>query len=223
MIKVAQCWDDGVLNDIRLTEILRKYNAKATFNLTPGRYEKSRRNLQGYHFKDCYHAGRLSQDELTDVYDGFQVASHTMHHKIAGNVPDDEFMADALDARKFLEDRFQRECRGFAWPNGNYTPETMKRMHEAGFAYGRTVQNTAAVIPCEDTMAFHPSCKFNNPGFRKIFERAKKESGIFYFWGHSYEMMDDEELWCAMEENLKFLSNDPDVIWVNVIDLVMSH
>jgi len=36
MIKVAQCWDDGVATDIRLIEILRKYNAKATFNLCPG-------------------------------------------------------------------------------------------------------------------------------------------------------------------------------------------
>ena len=36
MIKVAQCRDDGVATDIRLIEILRKYNAKATFNLCPG-------------------------------------------------------------------------------------------------------------------------------------------------------------------------------------------
>ena len=36
MVKVAQCWDDGVATDIRLTEIFRKYNAKATFNLCPG-------------------------------------------------------------------------------------------------------------------------------------------------------------------------------------------
>ena len=36
MIKVAQCWDDGVYTDIKLIEILRKYNAKATFNLCPG-------------------------------------------------------------------------------------------------------------------------------------------------------------------------------------------
>ena len=35
-VKVAQCWDDGVCNDIRVTDILRKYNAKATFNLNPG-------------------------------------------------------------------------------------------------------------------------------------------------------------------------------------------
>ena len=40
MIKVAQCWDDGVATDIPLTEILRKYNARATFNLCPGRIGK---------------------------------------------------------------------------------------------------------------------------------------------------------------------------------------
>lgn len=36
MLKVVQCWDDGVYTDLRLTELLRKYNAKATFNLNPG-------------------------------------------------------------------------------------------------------------------------------------------------------------------------------------------
>ena len=31
MVKVACCWDDGVVNDIRLISLLRKYKAKATF------------------------------------------------------------------------------------------------------------------------------------------------------------------------------------------------
>ena len=79
MVKVAQCWDDGVLNDLRLVELLRKYNAKATFNLNPALHEKSRRKVDGtYKFKGIYDAGKLSLDELTDVYEGFQVASHTM-------------------------------------------------------------------------------------------------------------------------------------------------
>ena len=221
MVKVAQCWDDGVLNDVRLTELLRKYNAKATFNLNPGLHEKSRRITdRGHKFKDVYFTGKLSLDELTDVYEGFQVASHGMRHKNAGLVPDDEFMADALDARKYLEDRFQRECRGFAWPCGRHTPETRRRMHEAGFAYGRTTGNTDCVVPCKDTMALDSSCHFLNPDFRKIFEKAKNSSGVFYFWGHSYEMMDDRQLWAQTEENIRFLSEDPDVVWVDVIDLV---
>ena len=31
-MKVMQCWDDSVTNDIRLVELLRQYHAKATFN-----------------------------------------------------------------------------------------------------------------------------------------------------------------------------------------------
>ena len=32
-MKIVQCWDDGVLDDIRLIEILRHHDAKASFNL----------------------------------------------------------------------------------------------------------------------------------------------------------------------------------------------
>lgn len=42
MLKVVQCWDDGVVKDIRLAEILRKYKAKATFNLNPGFHGEDR-------------------------------------------------------------------------------------------------------------------------------------------------------------------------------------
>ena len=58
-----------------------------------------------------------------------------------------------------------------------------------------------------------------NPDFWTIFEKAK-ETGVFYFWGHSYEMMDEKKLWQETEEKLKRLDADPDVVWVDVIDLV---
>ncbi len=35
-MKVIQCWDDGIADDVRLTGILRRYSAKATFSLNPG-------------------------------------------------------------------------------------------------------------------------------------------------------------------------------------------
>ena len=42
-MKVVQCWDDGVINDVRLTNLLRKYGAKATFNLNPGTMDPDKR------------------------------------------------------------------------------------------------------------------------------------------------------------------------------------
>ena len=44
--------------------------------------------------------------------------------------------------------------------------------------------------------------------------------GAFYFWGHSYEMMDSPGLWQQFEDKIAALSADPDVVWVDVIDLV---
>ena len=219
MIRVAQCWDDGVLNDIRVAELCRKYGAKATFNLNPGFHLKSRRLTEGWVYREGYCPGRLAWNEVASVYDGFEVASHTMNHCNAGEVDDRVFIEQSVGARNVLEDRFGKPCRGFAWPCGRYTPETMQLLREAGFAYARTTENVAQVLPCEDFMAFHSNCHFMNPQFWNIFEAAKP-CGVFYFWGHSYEMMEDPKLWREYEEKLQRFAADPDVEWVNVVDLV---
>ena len=222
MIRVAQCWDDGVLNDIKVAELCRKYNAKATFNLNPASHLAKDRITDGWQLKGTnYYPGKLAWNEVRSVYDGFEVASHGMSHKNAGMVDDKVFVADAVSARNVIEDLFQKECRGFAWPCGRYTPETCALMHEAGFAYGRTTQYVESVLPCEDFMALHSNCHFLNPNFWEIFEKARP-SGVFYFWGHSYEMMEDAALWQSYEDKLRRLNEDTEVEWVNVIDLVTA-
>ena len=224
MIKVAMCWDDGVATDIRLIEILRKYNAKATFNLCPGIMGKE--TVQSFwtdplarswsHNGFC--SGRIGKKDLKEIYSGFQVASHCWKHETAGQVPDGEFIKAAMDARNFLEDTFQQECRGFAWPNGKHTPETEHLLAEAGFRYGRDVTYTADLRSNTNPLVLKPNCRFLDPIFWKIFDEAKK-TGFFYFWGHSYEMMDFSTLWERFEIKIKTLSEDPEVEWVDVIDL----
>ena len=221
MIKVAQCWDDGVLNDIKVAELCRKYNAKATFNLNPALHSAKNRRTTGWTYRDSgYCPGKLAWNELKDVYAGFDVASHTMCHCNAGDVDDKVFLAEAADAKKILEDMFQKECPGFAWPCGKYTPETADMLLEAGFAYGRTVENTDRVSGFKHPMILHSSCHFQDENFWLAFETAKKTDGIFYFWGHSYEMMDDSKLWADYEDKLRRLAADPEVLWIPTTDLV---
>ena len=55
MVRVACCWDDGMETDLRLIELLKKYHAKATFNLNPGLYYPDRRRTSGWQFPS-YHA-----------------------------------------------------------------------------------------------------------------------------------------------------------------------
>ncbi len=146
MVRVVQCWDDGVFNDIRLVELFKKYNAKATFNLCPAFHGEQRitpkwadKGYDRWSFNG-YIAGRLGKNDLHKLYSGFHVASHCMNHEGAGLVPDSQFIQSAVDARHFLEDLFQRSCPGFVWPGGRYTSSTAKALQENGFLYGRTVE-----------------------------------------------------------------------------------
>ena len=180
-VKVAQCWDDGVATDIRLTEILRKYNAKATFNLCPGTiseetikpYWVSPTETEGWSHRG-FRGGKVGKRDLKAVYGGFQVASHCWMHENAGSMPDADFLKAALDARNFLEDIFQQECRGFAWPCGKHTPETERLLAEAGFRYGRTVENAVDVTACTNPLALPSNCHFLDGAFWRKFLEAKK-------------------------------------------------
>ena len=229
MVKVAQCWDDGVETDIQLIEILKKYNAKATFNLNPGTMEDNTvkrhwvsRDYKGWsHYG--FHGGKIGKKDLREIYAGFLVASHGLLHKNAGMVPDAEFMEDAAGAKKFLEDLFETECPGYAWPCGRYTQKTADLMLDAGFKYGRTVMNTDNVENYTHPMILSSSCHFLANDFYSKFEAAKARNGVFYFWGHSYEMLDSEGLLKQLEEKIRFITEDPETEWINVVDIVDSQ
>ena len=224
-VKVAQCYDDGVATDVKLIEILRKYNAKATFNLCPGLLPATERiepfrvkpEEKTWSFKG-FRGGYVAIAELTDVYKGFEVASHCWKHENAGFVEDKVFIDSAVRAKDFLEELFQRPCRGFAYPCNRHTPSTEKLLEDAGFAYARTVDTVDDIRSCSNLMAFNSNTHFMAPDFMEKFQKAKA-SGMFYFWGHSYELLDDAELWENFERNIAAISSDPDVEWVNVIDL----
>ncbi|MBR3899718.1 MAG: polysaccharide deacetylase family protein, partial [Elusimicrobiaceae bacterium] len=93
-------------------------------------------------YKSAAHSGRVGKDRMLEVYGDFEVASHCDLHEDARTTDPQAFLKSAVTSRKFLEDFFQKECRGFAWPYGAYTDETVKLLNEAGFAYGRTTENT---------------------------------------------------------------------------------
>jgi len=228
MVRVAQCWDDGVVNDIRLIELLKKYHAKATFNLNPGFHAEKRTpgewmpvEYSDWSYKG-FRGGKVGRNEMLSIYKGFQVASHCMRHQNADEHPLAEFVKAALDARHFLEDLFQQECPGFAWPCGITTPETADALRDAGFAYGRTVANTDRVEDYKHPMLLNSSCHFQDGNFYRRFREARERNGVFYFWGHSYEMIDSEGLWDQFERKLAMLSADPEVQWIDVVDIVRA-
>lgn len=88
-LKVVQCRDDSLSTDIPLTDLLRKYGAKATFNIIP------RETRQTFHVRKIkegervlfsfpnrapgeggFPVERLATSEMPAIYKGFKVAAH---------------------------------------------------------------------------------------------------------------------------------------------------
>ncbi|BBO87862.1 hypothetical protein DSCOOX_10420 [Desulfosarcina ovata subsp. ovata] len=200
--------------DARLADLLRRMGIPATFNLCAGLHENQRRF-------GWMHAGqevwRLGWNEMRSVYDGFTIANHSLTHANLCEMPTEAARQEIAVGRERLQQFFGQRVAGFAYPFGAVNPAVMALVRKAGHLYARTVDSTADAFSPADPMAFHPSCHFLAPDFWQRYDEAKR-CGVFYFWGHSFELA-DEAMWQALDAVLARISADPDSRWGNLPDL----
>ncbi|MEI8313875.1 MAG: polysaccharide deacetylase family protein [Verrucomicrobiota bacterium] len=218
MIQVTQSWDDGVHDDVRLIELLRKYRAKATFNLISGAHRAER--FSNWKYQDTKPVYHLALSELVELYRGFEVASHTVTHPHLEQLPSEKVAWELAESRKQLEDIFQRPVRGFAYPFGTFNAAVKEEIRRQGYVYARTGRRLPArdVYPPADPMEFGITTWFSSESFWDEFARVKQAGGVFAFIGHSYEFV-TEAMWTEFEEKLARLSADPEVCWTTNIEL----
>ena len=213
-IRIVQCWDDGVIDDTRLTELLRTHRAKASFNLNPGFHGVTR--SQPWRYKESKEVSRLARDELTSVYDGFTIANQTVTHPWPLKIPLAKWRNEVCDGRSQLQDIFQQPVSGFAHPFGQYDKATAYVLREAGHTYARTCENATPCHAAADSLCHPTDSHFKAPDFWQRYETAKAVGAtVFYFWGHSYECITEAD-WGAFEQKLIQFNTDPDAQWAEL-------
>lgn len=218
MLRVVQCWDDGVEDDIRLGEILRKHGARASFNLNPGLHGEERGNE--WRYQGTKPVRKLALRELVDAYAGFTIANHSMTHPHATRIPLERWRAEVVDARARLQDWFGQPVEGFVYPYGDFNAATAEVVHEAGHVYARATGSATPCLPVEDLMVLRPDCHALAEDFWMRYEQAKATpAGVFYFWGHSYELVTGEQ-WRGFDEKIARIAADPDACWADLVDVV---
>lgn len=213
ILKVAQCWDDGVDDDIRVIDVFRRHGAKASFNLNPACHTGQR--TSAWKFRDIKPVYKLARPELVSVYEGFTIANHTASHPFLTRIPVEQACREIRDGRDALEQIFGRPVTGFAYPFGDHNAAVEDLVRECGHVYARTTQSTHHVLPCENPMQVAPSCHFQAPDFWERYAMAKAGSGLFYFWGHSYELMSPAD-WQSFDAMISRISSDPEAEWVDL-------
>lgn len=192
-------FDDGVLQDARVLEILRKYDAYcATFNINTALCGLDNSDFIKWAYKcpTLTHI-RFTEDDIKGgLYDGFELAVHTLHHPSLKAYDDNpatirnEICGDA--------ENIERLCGsypvGMAWPggDGDYTDITVRHVYEnTPIRYARGSTSTYGFGLPEKFLKWYPTCSFFDARAFELMEEflsAKpKEDMLFYVWAHSYE------------------------------------
>ena len=217
MKAVTFSYDDCTMQDIRLVELFNKYHVKATFNVNSGllgqKGELIRKGVKVGHNK-------LQANEIKKVYEGHEVAVHTLTHPLLQQIEDDnEIIRQIEEDRKNLEKLVGYEICGMAYPmnsdNADRVAEII-REHTA-IKYARTTIPTLNFDLQDNLYMFNPTVHHEDYDnlFRlgEEFVKLKTDTPkLFYIWGHSFEF-DIFDEWGRFEEFLKLISGKDDIFY----------
>jgi peptidoglycan/xylan/chitin deacetylase (PgdA/CDA1 family) len=211
-------YDDGVVQDIRLIELLNKYGLKCTFNLNSELLSKKgmliREGKRIAHYK-------IHTEDVKHIYEGHEVAVHTLTHPNLTQCDDKEIIRQVEADRLNLSELVEYEVVGMAYPCGGVNNDDRVAgiiKKNTGVKYSRTITTNNCFDLQENLYRFNPTAyhldfeKMMQLG-REFVEFKPKEPKVFYIWGHSYEMDYGADYWVKLEEFFKLISNKEDVFY----------
>lgn len=216
---VTFSYDDGVTQDRRLVHILNKYGLKCTFNvnsaLLGGKGALWQQGVNLAHVK-------LHPDEVRSVYEGHEIAVHTLHHPALSALPDEEVIKEVEEDRQRLSELAGYEVVGMAYPGG--TPFTNPHVAElirdnTGVKYSRTTTSTYSFELPEDLLMLDPTVHHHADmdGLfrlgREFIDLKPEKPRLFYIWGHAYEFDVSETEWERFEEFCRMISGKSDIFY----------
>lgn len=211
-------YDDGVLQDVRFVELLNKYNLKGTFNLNSG--------LIANEFEWAQENGcvvkRLSKEKVVSLYQGHEIASHTLTHPYMDNLSESEIMYELQADKANLEKLFSKGVKGFAVPFDYYSDLIEKCVKQAGFSYARISEESRSFIPQRDlykwkATVFHTDSKLNE--LTQQFLETNEELSLFQIVGHSYDL-DIENMWDRLESIFIEIASQKDILPMTTIEII---
>lgn len=209
--------DDGTVYDETTIEIFNRYGIKGTFNLNSG--------LQDF----VWYLGdlpirRLPLYEYRSLYDGHEVASHTLTHPYLDQCPDDVVVREVSEDINNLETIFEHEVTSFAtpfetcgdrevWLISNYTKATNIRLSEIDESFKKPSDPYHIKVTALDI----------NRALELIQEFINDDNAeLFVYAGHSYDFY-VENTFNLLEELVKILVNNKDSIKVTTMQEMVKE
>lgn len=194
-MEIRSSWDDGKSLDLKLAELLRKYEIPATFYIP----------------NNC----ELSNQEIYELSSRFEIGGHTVNHPQDLKKLSDADLAFEIRSNKiYLEKIIGKKIYKFCYPRGRYDKRVIKFVKDADYLEARTTKVFRLLRPenlYETGTTIHV---FQRPEYQGVdwFKIAKeyfilskeKEDSIYHLWGHSLEINKNKN-WDKLEELFKFI------------------
>lgn len=213
-------YDDGVEQDVRLIDIMKKHGLKGTFNINSGQYAP-----EGKTWPEGTIHRRMSKKMCQELYgnSGMEVAVHGLNHPWLEQLPENLCTYEVLQDRMNLEAEYGGMVRGMAYPFGTYNDSVVDTLKCCGIVYSRTVESTEKFDIPKDWLRMPATCHHNNPRLMELAHAFVENPfpfapGLFYLWGHSYEFEANDN-WQVIEEFAEFMGNRDDIWYATNIEV----
>jgi peptidoglycan/xylan/chitin deacetylase (PgdA/CDA1 family) len=212
-------WDDGHPLDLKVAEILNKYECGGTFYVPCT-------NRQG--------PTVLTYGELRTLGAEFEIGGHTLDHCFLTTVNEAEVKRQVVTGKVRLEETLGQQIPGFAYPGGKHNRYIRAVVRNAGFVYARTVEyfwlqpgsdpyrmpTTIQLSPHSATAYFKNFAKRGHfrsrhaafsksllrrdmlPKLTGLLDLVCESGGVFHLWGHSLDI-EAHGHWTLLEDFLK--------------------
>lgn len=207
-------YDDGVLFDKRLIEIMKKNGVRGTFNLNSG--------LLG--------SERFKPEQYKEIYldNGMEIAVHGEKHLNLPAFSNEVVLRDIMNNRVALENITGGVVTGMAYAYGTFDDRIVNVLKTCGISYSRTVGTTGDFEINDDWLRLKATCYHNDSRLMELADRFLEEGEpfnnwrakpkLFYVWGHSYEF-DRNNNWNVIEEFCEKVGNRDDVWYATNIEI----
>ncbi len=206
--------DDGITQDARLMEILRKYGTDCcTFYANSGLLGVSWAWVgQQFGRPDIPHQRYTRKDLQNGIYDGFDVGVHTQTHPSLKNLSDAEVTQEVEGDRRTLTRLLGYTPVGMAWPGGDtewneHNIDTI--LATTNIRFGSCTTRTGTFALPTYFMQWYPTCSFSDGDVMTLAQRfidaEPTEDMLFYVWCHGYEL-DLYNTWDKFDELIKMIT-----------------
>ncbi len=185
---VTLSYDDGVIEDRRLVEILNRHGLKGTFHLNSATLDRDI---------------NLKREEIAALYRNHEVSAHSVSHPHLDALPREEFATEILEDRRALERLVGYPVRGMSYPFGTYSESIVETLPSLGIEYARTVESHGRFHVPDNLLLWHPTCHHGQDLAAKtdafFSETRTLRLRLLYVWGHSYEFARKDN-WDVIEQ-----------------------